>query len=60
MSTELRAAVELLEQAYAAARERLAQDFPEPLLVKDPNGRYVLLDALTALVTARSALLERS
>lgn len=54
---ELRSAVELLEEAYAAARERLARDFPDPLRVTDTNGRSVLLEALTALVTARSALL---
>lgn len=59
---ELRKTAELLEEAYLMARERMERDFPEPLLVKDPNGRYVLLDALTALAAARSALLaeERS
>lgn len=53
---DLRAAVEVLQAAYDKARQEMAVIWDDPMIVKDPNGRYVLLDALTALVNARSSL----
>lgn len=46
-----------LEDMYRSAKRRLPPDdqFP-PELFKDSNGRYILLDALTALVSAQTAL----
>lgn len=62
MSERLAAAVERLEAAYEAARQRLAEEnarvgrpyMPEEM--QDSTGRYILLDALAALVQARAAL----
>lgn len=49
-----------LEAAYTAARETLAQEAERvgatPEQMRDANGRYILLDALTAIVQARAAL----
>jgi len=68
---ELRETVELLEQAYEAAKRQVLQDnkwlidtydIPEAEfnanLAKDPSGRYILLDALVALTNARAALVK--
>lgn len=61
----LEATVVVLEQAYQLARadleRRIADDrvfglSGPPELVRDAGGRYLLLDALTALVTARAVL----
>jgi hypothetical protein len=54
----LTSAVGRLETAYEAARADLERQFPEaaPEEIRDPNGRYVLLDALTALVQAQTPL----
>ena len=52
-----------LEAAYEATRAQLERDFADtgfsPEEIRDPNGRYILLDALTALVEARTALARR-
>lgn len=54
---DLRAAVEVLQAAYDKARCALdVAGFPDMLTVVDTNGRYILLDAATALVNARAAL----
>lgn len=54
---DLRAAVEVLQLAYDKARWQLSESgYPDPLVVIDTNGRYVLLDAAVALVNARAAL----
>lgn len=58
--------VERLETAYEAARRRLREQAAhdpfvpdlEPEEMQDSNGRYLLLDALTAIVNARAALLR--
>lgn len=49
-------AVEELRAAYDAVRaDLLGQEFPCPVeLVRDADGRYILLEALTALVIAES------
>ncbi len=49
-------AVEELHAAYDAVRADLLNSGPScPVeLVRDPNGRYILLEALTALVIAES------
>jgi hypothetical protein len=54
---DLSAAVEVLQVAYDKARHELdVAGFPDMFTVVDTNGRYILLDAATALVNARSAL----
>jgi len=48
--------VEELRAAYDAVRaDLLGQGFPCPVeVVRDPDGRYILLEALTALVIAEA------
>ena len=48
-----------LEQAYDTVEQRLRTDYPknDPFEMKDMFGRFILLDALTSLVYAKSALL---
>jgi len=55
---DLRKAVELLQDAYERAYEDTRKWLPEPrsLLAQTSDGRYILLDALTALVDARTVL----
>ena len=50
----------LLENAYETAKSRLEHEMPDanPLEVQTTDGRYVLLDSLTALVVAKTALRE--
>lgn len=58
----LAAAIERLEAAYESARRRLAEEnarvgrrfMPEEM--QDSTGRYILLDALAAIVQAKAAL----
>jgi hypothetical protein len=56
----LRQHLDHLEAAYAAARESLSQKADRvgaiPEQMRDATGRYILLDALTAIVQARAAL----
>jgi hypothetical protein len=54
----LTSTVSRLEVAYETARADLERQFPgaAPEEIRDPNGRYVLLDALTALVQAQAVL----
>jgi hypothetical protein len=60
----LRDAVQRLEAAYERRRAELDASIADigkdrgltPEDMRDPNGRSILLDALTALVTARTAL----
>ncbi len=61
----LRTTVDRLEAAYAKAREQLAAELAtgawrlcEPEEMRDANGRYILLDALTAIVQARTTLAQ--
>ena len=54
---DLRTAVERLEDAYEADRARLVDEgHAEPELVQSADGRFVLLDALAAIVNGRAAL----
>jgi hypothetical protein len=60
---ELRRAVERLEVAYERRAQQIRgawvphlRDSVEPLDATDPQGRSILLDALTAIVNARTAL----
>lgn len=54
----LRATLEKLDDAITAATEELRVEFPEtdPLLMKDNNGRYFLLESLTALANGLAVL----
>jgi hypothetical protein len=60
----LREAVERLQSAYDRRRAELADGIADigvergliPEDMRDPNGRSILLDALVALVNARTAL----
>lgn len=60
---ELARVVEQLEQAYTAARDGCQAEIDRghfipgttPELMRDPNGRYILLDALTALTALTNA-----
>ncbi|MFG2001698.1 hypothetical protein ACGFNU_21360 [Spirillospora sp. NPDC048911] len=58
----LRRTAELLAAAYTKARDDLAREinenlYPfEPEQARDHNGRYILLDALTALAQAQATL----
>lgn len=54
---DLERVVERLEQVYEDRRADLAERFSDPDLVTDEHGHYILLDALTAIVAARTALL---
>lgn len=62
--SELRTMTILLTEAYRRAAVDIAaglRGWPEgtePLEAQDPNGRYVLVDALTVLVSARTALVQ--
>jgi hypothetical protein len=59
---ELRAAVARLEATYDKARADLVRGIErdgyhfDPEDARDSNGRYILLDALTVLVQAHTAL----
>lgn len=53
----LRDAVNELQLTVDHIHHRLAEDsFVPPALAQDPNGRYILMDALTALVNGYAAL----
>lgn len=58
--TALGEAVELLRAAYATARADLTREAEAfggaPEQMRDASGRFILLDALTAIVQARAAL----
>ncbi|MEV0616185.1 hypothetical protein AB0I81_22920 [Nonomuraea sp. NPDC050404] len=62
MSETLAALVDRLEVAYETARRVLAESNArygvphEPEEMREESGRYILLDALTALVQAKAAL----
>ena len=46
-----------LEQTIRAVEADLeAHGFPHPRIVRDTSGRYIMLDALTALANLRAAL----
>ena len=59
-TTELRKAVAELEGLYGAIKRDLDSRktifYTDSALAQDPNGRYILLDALTAVVNAKAAL----
>jgi hypothetical protein len=61
-ANELRAVTARLEAAYGRARADLVRDIErdgyhfEPEDARDSNGRYILLDALTAIVQANAAI----
>lgn len=55
---QLRASTAQLRTAYEHTHQRLAADFEEPLAVTTIDGRYILLDALTALVQAETVLAQ--
>jgi hypothetical protein len=63
-ATALQEAVDRLEHAYAAARQNLIDQAGQgglsgaPEQARDVNGRYILLDALTTIVQARTALIN--
>lgn len=51
-----------LQRAYDTALAKIVFQFPpgtDPNSVVDSNGRYILLDAMTALVKARTLLEKR-
>jgi hypothetical protein len=50
----------LHEQAHESAKTRIAVETPDvfPLEARDANGRFILLDSLTALVTVKKLLYE--
>lgn len=53
----LRGAIERLESVYEHDRADLVRNgYGDPELVRDTAGRFVLLDALTAIANARAAL----
>lgn len=53
----LRDAVNELQLTVDHIHHRLAEDsFVPPALAQDQNGRYILMDALTALVNGYAAL----
>lgn len=58
MSATLRRVTAKLETVVEQAEADLARQFPDidPGIVKDVNGRYVLLDAYVALVQAHAAM----
>lgn len=47
-------ALQMLREAVWAIRADLAQTFDQPELVRDPDGNYILLPALAALVIAEA------
>jgi hypothetical protein len=61
---DLAALVRELQDAYEVCRADILDQMGrfehtrdlDPLQARDPNGRYLLLDALTALVNASTAL----
>lgn len=60
---ELRGSVESLKAAYELRREELLaenddQYYRDPTYWQDTNGRSILLDALTALVNAQTAIVN--
>lgn len=60
--SDLRHTARLLEAAYDQARSDLMRDIErdglhfDPEVIRDHNGRFILLDALTALVQAHTVL----
>ncbi len=65
----LRESVERIEQAYEVARQELELDVKHrasfgaewpstPDQCRDANGRFILLDSLTAIVQARAILVQ--
>lgn len=54
----LRETVELLQQAYDSARAEMAGFGLAPEQARTADGRFILLDALVALVQARTALVQ--
>lgn len=55
---QLRKAVDLLQSAYDQAYAELESASIDPLQGRTYDGRYILLDALVALVQARTALAQ--
>lgn len=55
---DLRRLVDELQATVDTTRTELAKEFPEPAIVRDPSGRYILLDALTVLINAQTALVR--
>ncbi len=54
---QLRQSVDQLQQAFDRDFAHLSEQWPnEEMLVRTTDGRFILLDALTALVNARTAL----
>lgn len=65
--TDLANALARLEAVYDLTRRELAEEIARdpywkaiPEQMKDSSGRYILLDALTAIVQARTALVNGS
>ena len=58
LEEKLREALARLEEAHEKVKIELIKEFPhiDPYLVRDPNGRYILLDALTKIVEAYNVL----
>lgn len=50
--------VRVLEHAHEQARQGLRDEFPalDPYRIRNTTGHYVLLDSLTAIVSARAVL----
>lgn len=51
-------AVDTLDHVHRTVEAKISEDLPDinPYEVRDTNGRYILLDSLTALVNARTAI----
>jgi hypothetical protein len=65
--TDLENVLTRLEAVYDLTRRELAEEIARdphwgaiPEQMKDSSGRYILLDALTAIVNGRTALLNGS
>jgi hypothetical protein len=64
--TALADVISSLTRMYARAREELERDIErhyqgygiEPETMRDPNGRFILLDAMIAIVQARTVLVQ--
>jgi hypothetical protein len=57
-SDDLRECLGHLAEAYDSAKANIEKNHPgiNPLIIQDVNGRLILLDSLTAIVNAQTAL----
>jgi hypothetical protein len=57
---ELRKLLPLLEEAHEIAKAQIMKELPDvnPLQARDEAGRFILLDSLTSIVVAKTAIYE--